>query len=102
MPSHNAGEPLPALRRRVAAIEAPGAAQGAGRGAAKALSGEVETGSLQKMRPLKDNESEFRFHWNEIRSKSAVAHPKIAVAGGHPAEAQARNKRVRPEPISTT
>jgi hypothetical protein len=28
----------------------------------------VETGSPQKMRPLKDNQSEFRFHWNGIRS----------------------------------
>ena len=66
MHSHNAGEPLSALRRRVAAIEA----QGAGRGAAGAFSGEAETGSPQKMRPRKDNESEFRFRWNGIRSRA--------------------------------
>ncbi|MFZ1883181.1 MAG: hypothetical protein WAU53_06155 [Rhodoplanes sp.] len=33
----------------------------------RAFSGEVGTGSPQKMRPLKDNQSEFRFHWNGIR-----------------------------------
>ncbi len=36
--------------------------------AARAFSGEVGTGSPQKMRPLKDDQSEFRFHWNGIRS----------------------------------
>src|SRR5271166_2662075 len=33
----------------------------------KAFSGEVETGSPQKMRPRKDNRSEFRFHRKGIR-----------------------------------
>ena len=41
--------------------------------AARALSGEVGTGSPQKMRPLKDNQSEFRFHWNGIRSEDSYA-----------------------------
>ena len=81
MPSHNAGEPLSALRRRVAALEA----QGAGRGAAGAFSGEVETGSPQKMRPRKDNESEFRFRWNGIRSRAlalSVSGLDRALGGG--------------------
>jgi hypothetical protein len=30
----------------------------------------VETGSPQKMRPLKKNKSEFRFHRNGIRSNA--------------------------------
>jgi hypothetical protein len=34
----------------------------------RAFSGEVGTGSPQKMRPLKDNWSEFRFQRNGIRS----------------------------------
>jgi len=34
----------------------------------RAFSGEVGTGSPQKMRLLKNNQSEFRFHWNGIRS----------------------------------
>jgi hypothetical protein len=37
--------------------------------AARAFSGEVGTGSPQKMRPLKDNQSECRFDWNEMRSR---------------------------------
>jgi len=35
----------------------------------RAFSGEVETGSPQKMRPLKENRSEFRFRRDGIRSK---------------------------------
>ena len=38
--------------------------------AIRAFSGEVETGSPQKMRSRKDNWSEVRFHWNGIRSSS--------------------------------
>ncbi|MGA8156027.1 MAG: hypothetical protein WB822_07390 [Rhodoplanes sp.] len=38
---------------------------------AKAFSGEVGPGSPQKMRLLKENKSEFRFHRNGIRSRSA-------------------------------
>ena len=37
---------------------------------ARAFSGEVGTGSPQKMRPLKDNWSEILFHWNGVRSKA--------------------------------
>ena len=38
----------------------------------RAFSGEVGTGSPQKMRLLKDNQSEFQFHWNGIRSGGAL------------------------------
>jgi hypothetical protein len=37
---------------------------------ARAFSGEVGTGSPQKMRPLKDNWSEILLHWNGVRSKA--------------------------------
>jgi len=46
--------------------------------ASRAFSGEVETGSPQKMRPLKDNQSEFRFQRNGIRSSKISAKPKPA------------------------
>jgi hypothetical protein len=40
------------------------------RKSARAFSGEVAVGSPQKMRSLKEQQSEFRFHLNRIRSRA--------------------------------
>ena len=85
---HADRKPLASGRRRAPATES------GRRRRARAFSGEVGTGSPRKMRPLTENESEFRFHQNGIRA-SADATGCAARRGHHNAGSESRSMRIR-------
>jgi len=63
----------------------------------RAFSGEVGTGSLQKMRPLKANQSEFRFNRNGIRSSRRRADARSLVDERYQARVEMSPNRANPD-----